>query len=71
MLTGRTKRSETVHQIMKTNSTYIKELDGVPVKTRFDDTSQFSEGSANVSVTTFFNGLQKLPKTGRPRDLTF
>ena len=33
-----------------------------PVKIRFDETSQFAEGSANVSVTTFLSGLQKLPK---------
>ena len=43
----------------------------VPVKILFDETSQFSEGSANVSVKTFLSGLQKLPKIGRPRDVTF
>ena len=57
-----------------TNLIHIKEQDGpriVPVKIRFDETSQFAEGLANVSVTTFLSGLQKLPKTGEPRDLTF
>ena len=44
--------------------TFIKEPD---VKIRFDETSQFAEGSANVSVTTFLGGLQKLQKIGRPR----
>ena len=56
------------------NLTHIKGQDGlliVPVKIRFDETSEFSEGSANVSVTTFLSGLQKLPKIGRPRDITF
>ena len=40
---------------------------------KFDliETSQFSEGSANASVTTFLSGLQKLPKIGRPGDITF
>ena len=71
MLIGRTERSETVHQIMNTNLTFIKEPDGLPVKIRFDETSQFAEGSANVSVTTFLRGLQKLPKIGRPRDIRF
>ena len=36
-----------------------------------DETSQFSEGSANVSIATFLSGLQKLPKIGRPRDIRF
>ena len=49
----------------------MKESDGLPVKIRFDETCQFAEGSANVSVTTFFSGLQKLPKIGRPRDIRF
>ena len=40
-------------------------------KNRFDETFQFSEGSVNVSVTTFLSGLQKLPKIERPRDITF
>ena len=66
MLTGRTERSETVRQIMNhTNLTFIKEPDGLPVKIRFDETSEFAEGSVNVSVTTFLSGLQKLPKIGR------
>ena len=47
--------------------TFIKEPDGLPVKIRFDETSQFAEGSANVSATTFLSSLQKLPKIGRPR----
>ena len=47
--------------------TFIKE----PVKIRFDETSQFTEGSANVSVTTFLSGLQKLLKIGRLRDTRF
>ena len=38
----------------------------LPVKIRIDETSQFAEGSANVSVITFLSGLQKLPKIGRP-----
>ena len=73
MLTGRTESSETVHhQIMNhTNLTFIKEPDGLPVKIRFDETSQFAAGSANVSVTTFLSGLQKLPKIGSPRDTRF
>ena len=33
--------------------TFIKEPDGLPVKIRFDETSQFAAGSANVSVTRF------------------
>ena len=52
----------------------MKEQDGpwiVPVKIRFDETSQVAEGAANVSVTTFLSGLQKLPKIKRPRDITF
>ena len=40
-------------------------------KIQFDRTSQFSEGSGNVSFTTFLSDLQKLPKTGEPRDITF
>ena len=35
---------------------HIKEQDSlliIPVKIRFDETSQFAEGSANVSVTKF------------------
>ena len=73
MLTGRTESSETVHhQIMNlTNLTFIKEPDGLPVKIRFDETSQFAAGSANVSVTTFLSSLQKRPKTGSPRDTRF
>ena len=43
----------------------------VPVKIRFEETSQFAESSANVSVTTFLSGLHKLPKIGRPRHITF
>ena len=35
----------------------IKEPEGLPVKIRFDETSQFAEGSANVSVTTFLSGF--------------
>ena len=35
----------------------MKEWDGLPVKIRFDETSQFAEGSANVSVTTFLSSL--------------
>ena len=53
---------------------HIQEQDGlliVPVKIRFDETSQFSEGFANISVTTFLSSLQKLPKIGRPCDTTF
>ena len=50
-----------------TNLTFIKEPDGQPVKIRIDETSQFAEGSANVSITTFLSGLQKLPEIGRPR----
>ena len=53
---------------------YIKERDSpltLPVKIRFDETSQFSEVSANVSVTTFLRGLQTFPKIGKPRDITF
>ena len=40
---------------------------------KFDLTElpKFSEGCANVSVTTFLSILQKLPKIGRPRDITF
>ena len=71
MLTGRTERSETVNQIIITNLTFIKEPYGLPVKIRFDETSQFAEGSANVSVTTFLSSLQKLPKIGRPRGTRF
>ena len=51
--------------------TFIKQPNGLPVKIRFDETSQFAEGSANVSVITgrkFLSGLQELPKIGRPRD---
>ena len=51
--------------------TFIKERDGPPVKLRFDETFQFSEGSADVSVITFLSSLQKLPKIERPRDITF
>ena len=57
-----------------TNLAPIKGQDGlliVPVKIRFDETSQFSEGSANVSVTAFLSGSQKFPKIGRPRDIKF
>ena len=53
---------------------HITEQDGlliVPVKIRFDETYQFAAGSANVSVTTFLSSLQKLPKIGRPCDITF
>ena len=50
--------------------TFIKEPDVLPVKIRFKETSQFSEGSANVSVRTFLSRLQKLSKIGRPRDIT-
>ena len=39
--------------------------DSLPVKIRFDETSQLSKGSANVSVTTFLSCLQKLPKIVR------
>ena len=53
------------------NLTFIKEPGGLPVKIQFDETSQFAEDSANVSVTTFLSGLQKLPKTGRRCDITF
>ena len=66
MLTGRTESSETIHHQIITNLTFIKEPDGLPVKIRFDETSQFAAGSANVSVTTFLSGLQKLPKIGSP-----
>ena len=48
---------------------FIKEPDGLPVKIRFNGTSQFAECSANVSVTTVLSGLQKLPKIGRPHDI--
>ena len=48
-----------------------KEPDGQPVEIEFDETSQFAEGSVNVSVTTFLSGLQKLPKIGRPPDIRF
>ena len=34
-------------------------------------TSQFSEGSTNISVMTILSGLQKHLKIGRPRDITF
>ena len=55
-----------------TNLTHIKGQDVliVPAKLRFDETSQFSEGSTNVSVTTFLSGLQKLPKIWRLGDIT-
>ena len=43
---------------------YLSKLD-------FYETSQFAEGLANVSVTTFLSGLQKLPKIGRPHDIRF
>ena len=49
----------------------MKEPDGLPVKIRFDETSQFAAGSANVSATTFLSGLQKLSKIGSPRDTRF
>ena len=62
MLTGRTERSETVHQIMN----HLFDIYKGTCQIRFDETSQFAEGSANVSVTTFLSGLQKLPKIGRP-----
>ena len=66
--------SRTLHiKYWITNLAPIKEQDGlliVPVKIRFDETSQFSEGSANNSVTTFLS-LQKLPNIGRPHDITF
>ena len=42
-----------------------------PIKIRFDETYQFAAGSANVSVTTFLNSLQKLLKNERPLDITF
>ena len=52
---GRNNRLETTCQTM--NHVFdTKEQDGpliVPVKIRFDDTYQFSEGSANASVTRF------------------
>ena len=66
MLTGRTERSNGI-----TNLTFIKEPNSLPVKIRFDDTCQFAEGLAIVSVTTFLSGLQKLPKIGRSRDIRF
>ena len=43
----------------------------VPVKIRFDETFQFSKGSANVSVATLLSSLQKLLKIQRPCDITF
>ena len=43
---------------------FLRGPDGLPVKIQSDETSEFAEGSANVSVTTFLSGLQKLPKTG-------
>ena len=54
----------------------MKEPDGLPVKIRLDETpgdetSEFAEGSANVSVTTFLSSLQKLPRIGRPHDIRF
>ena len=61
---------ETVHQII-TNLTFIKETDGLPVRICFDETSQFSEGLANISVTHSSAVLQKLPKIGKPCDITF
>ena len=72
ILTGRTNKSETARQI--TGLTHTEGQDYlliVPVKIRFDETFQFSEGSANVSVTMFPSGLQELPKIGRPHDITF
>ena len=38
-ITGRTDRSETVHQIMNHKFDIKKEQDGPPVKIRFDETS--------------------------------
>ena len=53
ILTSTTDKSETAHQILITNLAHMKEQDDpliVPVKIRFDETSQFSEGSANISL---------------------
>ena len=55
--------------MMNHQSDAKKGQDGLLI--RFDETYQFAAGSANVSVTTFFSSLQKLPKIGRPRDITF
>ena len=64
MLTGRTDRSETVHQIVNHyNLTFIREPNGLPVKIRFDETSQFAECLANVSVATFLRAPQRFAET--------
>ena len=63
ILTGSTNRSETALWIMNhlfytyKGAGWSTEI--VPVKIQSDEMSQFSERSANVSVTTFLSGLQK------------
>ena len=71
MLTGRTDRSETVHQIMNHYFDIYKGTRWSTCQNSIWGDFPIPKGSTKVSVTTFLSGLQKLPKIGRPRDIWF